>query len=65
MSVRAPFSGALGTVEKARAGGHTQLRSFFRKKKLEEEEAEVKRKATDAAYQGKLHTRVSCIYSLL
>lgn len=28
--------------------------SFFRKKKLEEEEAEVKRKATDAAYQGKL-----------
>lgn len=29
--------------------------SFFRKKKLEEEEAEVKRKATDAAYQGKLN----------
>lgn len=32
----------------------TSLSSFFRKKKLEEEEAEVKRKATDAAYQGKL-----------
>nr|XP_048298434.1 bromodomain-containing protein 8 isoform X8 [Myodes glareolus] len=27
--------------------------SFFRKKKLEEEEAEVKRKATDAAYQAR------------
>lgn len=27
--------------------------SVCRKKKLEEEEAEVKRKATDAAYQGK------------
>lgn len=25
---------------------------FFRKKRIEEEEAEVKRKATDAAYQG-------------
>jgi hypothetical protein len=31
-----------------------QFFSFFRKKKLEEEEAEVKRKATDAAYQGEL-----------
>lgn len=28
--------------------------SVYRKKKMEEEEAEVKRKATDAAYQGKL-----------
>lgn len=28
--------------------------SVHRKKKMEEEEAEVKRKATDAAYQGKL-----------
>lgn len=28
--------------------------SVCRKKKMEEEEAEVKRKATDAAYQGKL-----------
>lgn len=27
--------------------------SVYRKKKMEEEEAEVKRKATDAAYQGK------------
>lgn len=28
--------------------------SVYRKKKMEEEEAEVKRKATDAAYQGKV-----------
>lgn len=32
--------------------------SVYRKKKMEEEEAEVKRKATDAAYQGKLE--MSC-----
>lgn len=32
--------------------------SLYRKKKMEEEEAEVKRKATDAAYQGKLE--MSC-----
>jgi len=35
--------------------------SLYRKKKLEEEEAEVKRKATDAAYQGKLD---SCFFTL-
>lgn len=34
---------------------------MYRKKKLEEEEAEVKRKATDAAYQGKLD---SCFFAL-
>lgn len=41
--------------------------SWYRKKKMEEEEAEVKRKATDAAYQGKLEMRClrfpQCIYS--
>lgn len=41
--------------------------SSYRKKKMEEEEAEVKRKATDAAYQGKLEIAAfifrSCVYS--
>ena len=37
----------------ARVGQDLTLNFLFRKKKLEEEEAEVKRKATDAAYQGK------------
>lgn len=51
-----------GTLSKCivNSGGELELADipqclcFFRKKKLEEEEAEVKRKATDAAYQGKL-----------
>ena len=43
----------------ARVSQDLTLNFLFRKKKLEEEEAEVKRKATDAAYQGKVNLMIS------